>query len=61
MIKLLIQTDGKDIVDSFTEDRPTLQECSLIIYRMKEIEQYLLSKDFESKFEVKDGDFVDED
>jgi hypothetical protein len=60
MIKLSIETNGKDIADAFEEYKPTLQECAFIIYRMKEIEKYLLEKEFESKFEVKEGCFAED-
>ena len=58
MIKLEIKTNGKDIGDSFVENEVTLEECALIIFRMEEIKQYLLSKDFETKFKV-EGDLED--
>ena len=61
MIAIRIKTDGKDILDNFEEHNPTLNEVALIIYRMEEIKKYLLEKEFESKFEVKEGSFVDED
>lgn len=61
MIELSIKTDGKQIADSFKEDKVTLEECSLIIYRMKEIEKYLLEKEFKSSFEVKEGCFAEEE
>ena len=60
MIKIKVETDGKDIFDSFEEETPTLNECALIIFRLEEIKRYLLSKDFESKFEAKEGSFADE-
>lgn len=53
MIKIGIKTDGKDVLDSFEEDNPTLEECALIVFRLEEIKQYLLSKEFENKFEVR--------
>lgn len=60
MIKFEVKTDGKDLFDSFDEDKPTLEEVALIVLRLEQIKQYLLSKEFESKFESKSGDFEDE-
>lgn len=61
MIKIVIGTDGKDLFDSYDEDKPNLNECALIVFRLEEIKQYLLSKEFENKFEVKSGGFVKDD
>ena len=59
-IKIELQTDGKDLMDSYEEDEPTLNECALIVFRLEEIKKYLLSKDFENKFEVRKGSFVED-
>ena len=61
MIKLLIQTDGKDIQDSFSQNKVTLEEVALVIMRLEEMKKYLLTLEFESKFEYKEGCFTDED
>lgn len=61
MIKFKVETDGKDVLDEFKEDSPTLEEASIIVFRLEQIKNYLLSKEFESKFEIKSGDFADEE
>lgn len=61
MIKFSVETDGKDLLDSFDEDNPTLKEVALIVLRIEQLKQYLLSKEFKSKFEVREGDFAEED
>ena len=60
MIKITIGTDGKDIFDSYEDENLTLNECALMVFRLEEIKQHLLSKEFENKFEVKEGSFADE-
>ena len=61
MIKIEIKTDGKDLFDSFEEDNPTLNEVALIILKLEQTKQYLLSKEFKSKFEVSTGHFADDE
>ena len=60
MIKLSIQTDGKDILDSLSKEKVTLVEVALVIMRLEEMKNYLLTLEFDSKFEYKDGCFEDE-
>lgn len=60
MIKITVETDGKDILDSYEDENLTLNECAIMVLRLEEIKQHLLSKDFENKFEVKTGSFADE-
>lgn len=52
MIKLGIKTDGKKVYDSYEEDKPTIKEVALILYRLEQFKLDLLSKEFESEFEV---------
>ena len=61
MIKFNVATDGKELMDSFEEEKPTLNEVSLILLRIEQLKLFLLSKEFESKFEVKSGSFLDEE
>jgi len=61
MIKLSIQTDGKEVSDSFSQEKVTLEEVALVIMRLEEMKKYLLTLEFDSKFEYKDGCFADED
>jgi len=60
MIKITIKTDGKDIFDSYEDKDVTLNECAIMVFRLEEIKQHLLSKEFENKFEVREGDFVED-
>ena len=60
MIKITIGTDGKDIFDSYEDKDLTLNECAIMVFRLEEIKQHLLSKEFKNKFEVKEGSFADE-
>lgn len=59
MIKVTVETDGKEVFDSLEIDKPTLNECSLIKFRLDQIKQDLINRDFESKFEVREGDFAE--
>ena len=61
MIEFNVKTDGKDLVDEFHEEKPTLEEVALIILRLEQIKQYLLSKEFKSKFEVREGSFAEDE
>lgn len=53
MIDIQIKTDGKKVLDYYNEDKPTLKEVSLVIYRMEQMKLNLLSKEFKSEFEVR--------
>ncbi len=61
MINIGIKTDGKEVADSYEEKKPTLEECALMVYRLEEIKQFLLSKEFEDKFRIDEGSFAEED
>lgn len=55
MIKIIIETDGKDVFDSFKHKDITLLENSLVIRRLEEIKLKLLTEfEFESKFETEE-------
>jgi len=59
MIKLGISTDGKKVFDSLEVDKPTLKECALIVYRLEQIKENLINRDFVSELEVSENN--DED
>lgn len=62
MIEIYIKTDGKEILDRFDEVDCTLQEAAVIILRLEQIKQELISKKFDSKYEItKDYDEDEED
>ncbi len=61
MISLAVKIVGKEIYDSFEEKDITLEEVSVIMFRLEEIKQYLLKKKFKNKFEVKEGYDPDEE
>ena len=52
MIKIVIETDGKKVLDSIQTKESTLFENSLILRRLEEIKLKLLSIDYESEFEI---------
>ena len=52
MIQIVIKTDGKDILDSVDNKDCTLEETALVVYRLEQIKNILLDKEFDSKFEV---------
>ena len=52
MIKIQIVTDGENIADSFTDKNCTLQEVAVALLRLKQIEQILIDKEFDSKLEI---------
>lgn len=53
MIKIQIVTDGKRVSDSIETEKTTLLENALVIRRLEEMIQQLLSYEYESEFEVK--------
>lgn len=56
MIKIQIFTDGERVTDEFNDNDCTLQEVAVALLRLKQIEQILIDKDFESELEIeKDG------
>jgi len=57
MIKITIGTNGKKVFDSIEVDKPTLEECAIINFKLDQIKQDLINRDFESEFEVREGDF----
>lgn len=60
MIKIIIETNGKKVYDSFDEENLTLVEVALVIMRLEEIKKDLLSREFKSEFEIKSGKFAEE-
>ncbi len=52
MIEINIKTDGEDVLDSLNEEDCTLQEVGVVLLRLKQIEQKLIDKEFDSKLEV---------
>ncbi len=58
MIKIEVKTDGKEVFDSMEIDEPSLIECSLMVFRLEQIKQELIAREFKSKFEVREGDFA---
>lgn len=52
MIRIRIETNGKDILDSYEDDKPTLVETAMVIRRLEELKLKFLDMEFESKFEV---------
>lgn len=55
----MVATDGKKIQDSLDVEKPTLSECALIVYRLEQIISDLVNRDFETEFEISEGDFAD--
>jgi hypothetical protein len=47
MIKIVIATDGIDVVDNFEKKNTNLQEVGIILLRLKQIEQELIDIKFE--------------
>lgn len=60
MISIAVKTDGQDIADEIKTDKPTLEECALINLRLDQMKKELMSMEFKSKFEVREGSFADE-
>jgi len=55
MIKIKIETNGKEVFDSFEHKDTTLLENSLIIRRLEEIKLKLLDEfEYDSKLEVEE-------
>ena len=52
MIKLIIETNGENIIDQLNNKNCTLLETSLVVYRLEQIKQELLEKEFEDEFNV---------
>jgi hypothetical protein len=61
MIKITLGTDGKEIFDSIEIHEPTLKECAIINFRLDQIKQDIINREFESKFEVSEGDFSEDE
>lgn len=61
MIKITLGTDGKDVFDSIEINDPTLKEWAIINFRLDQIKQDLINREFESKFEVSEGDFSEDE
>ena len=52
MIKIQIMTDGEQVADSINDKDCTLKEVAIALLRLKQIEQTLIDKDFDSELEV---------
>lgn len=52
MIKLEILTNGKKIYDSFEHKNLTLEECSLVVFRLEQMKQDLINKEFEIELDI---------
>ncbi|KKK40486.1 hypothetical protein LCGC14_3056300 [marine sediment metagenome] len=52
MIKIQIFTDGENIADSLNDKDCTLQEVAVALLRLKQIEQILIDKEFDSKLVI---------
>lgn len=52
MINLQIKTDGKDVMDSLDNSDCTLEETAIVVYRLEQMKQTLIEKEFKSKFMV---------
>lgn len=47
MIQVMIKVYGEKVADGLDKDKPTLAECSLVLYRLEQIKQELLSLEFD--------------
>jgi len=56
MIKITIGTDGKKVYDEVCDENCTLKEVSLVLLKLKKIEQELIDMEFESDWEISEGD-----
>jgi len=61
MIKITVGTKGEDVFDCIEIKDTTLEECSIINYKLDQIKQDLLNLNFESKFEVREEDSEEEE
>ncbi len=61
MIEINIKTNGKEVLDDIKEDQPTLQETALMVLRLEQTKQYLLSIEFKSKWEIREGSFQEDE
>ena len=52
MIKIMIQTNGEDVYDVFKNKNSTLLENAIVLRRLEEIKQKLLSIEYISKLEI---------
>lgn len=50
MIKVSVACDGNDVMDSVDDGGCTLEEASLVVYRLEQIIQRFVDKDFETKY-----------
>ena len=50
MIEIIIKTDGEQILDRFNNKDCTLSETAIVLYRLEQIKQLLLEKEFDSDF-----------
>ena len=56
MIEYKIKVDNEKVLDEYHDREVTLQEVSLMIYRLEELKINLLAKDFKSEFEAIEED-----
>ena len=54
MIQITIKTDGNDIAEAVSMKDITLGEVALVLFRLKQIEHKLISKEFKSKYYAED-------
>lgn len=54
MIKIQIIADERGVMDSLKSEKCTLEETSVALFRLKQIEKQLIEKEFESIVEVKE-------
>ena len=56
MIEIRIKTDGKEVLDAMNNKNCTLEETAIVLYRLEQIKQKLLDKEFESIEEISEED-----
>lgn len=62
MIKIIIETDGKKIFDSFEFENTTLSENSLVVRKLEEIKLKLLDDfEYKSDFEISEGSEIEDE
>ena len=61
MIKIMIQTNGEDVYDEFKNKNSTLLENAIVLRRLEEIKQRLLSIEYISKLEISEDEDEEDD
>jgi len=61
MIKIMIQTNGEDVYDVFKNKNSTLLENAIVLRRLEEIKQKLLSIEYISKLEISEDEDEEDD